>query len=85
MDKLTIKELKEIFYNQNTNWKGDNAFQGLQILSKYTANLICAAEHDIIYSDDIYTVLNAGLTTEDAEKLRELNWIIEEDHFACYV
>jgi cell division GTPase FtsZ len=84
---MTREELEEIFEDEDTSWEGDNAFQGLQILSKYTDELIVGANHDIIYSADVDKVLEAGLTKEDAMKLRKLNWMIEEngDYFACFV
>ena len=71
-------------------WKGDNAFKGLQIISKYispeTTDLICAAEHDIIYSVGIDKLIEAGITEDDASALRQLNWMVEDDSYlACFV
>ena len=87
---MTNEEFIEVFENEETNWEGDNAFQGLMIIAKYIDpiknDIICAGEHDIIYSVDIEKLIEAGITLEDANKLRELNWIIEDDSYlACFV
>ena len=44
------EQIEAIFNNTPSNWEGDNAYQGLQIIAKYTDNLITAAEHDQIFS-----------------------------------
>ena len=64
-----------------------NALEGLNILSKYTdRSVLRGAKHDVIHSIDIDTALDAGLTDYDIFRLRDLNWMIEEDsYFACFV
>lgn len=80
------EELIKIFKADSGKWEGDNAFQGLKILSKYTHNLIHGADHDVIWSESIDVLLENGLTREDAIKLREINWMIEENtYMACFV
>lgn len=81
------ERLEEIFDETESNWEGDNAYQGLQILAKYTTNLIHGAEHDKIYGEDIDLLLEAGLTEEDAIALAKLNWMIDSecDCLACFV
>jgi len=88
------EELDLIFEDKNAKWEGDNAMQGLEILRKYLKpdkpqRLIQGANHDVIYSLDIDEVLEAGLTTEDAEKLASLNWMLGDSYwtesFACFV
>ena len=84
---MTRERLEEIFEETPSYWDGDNAFQGLQILAKYTdKNIVCGANHDIIYSIDIESALDQ-LTEEDAVKLATLNWMIDDDGdcFACFV
>jgi uncharacterized protein YihD (DUF1040 family) len=82
---MTLERLEEIFEETQSKWEGDNAFQGLQILAKYTEkNVICAAEHDIIYSINAEDVIEI-LSEEDAIKLAQLNWMLEDEYFACYV
>lgn len=72
-----------------TGWKGDNAMQGLDIIRKYLPDetLICGADHDIIYSVDVNDLVFAGITKEDATKLKNLNWMVEEECecMACFV
>jgi len=83
---MTREEFDQVFENQKTKWEGDNCYQGLQILSKYTENLIQGAGHDVVWSEDIDTLIESGITKEDAEKLRELNWMIEDgSYLACFV
>lgn len=83
---MTRERLYEIFEETKSNWNGDNAFQGMQILSKYHTNLLRVAEHDIIYSVDINDVLET-ITEEDAIALSRLNWGIDKefDCFYCFV
>lgn len=84
---MTRERLEQIFEEtkSDSNWEGDNAFRGLQILSKYTDNLIQGAEHDIIYSCDIETVIE-DLSEKHAIALAKLNWMLHDgEHFACFV
>ncbi len=80
------EQLEKIFEEVDSKWEGDNAFKGLQILSKYTDNLITGASHDIIYSEDIDKIVDK-ITEEDAIALAKLNWMIndESECLACYV
>lgn len=83
---MTTERIKEIFEDRDAvDWDGDNAYQGLQILAKYTDCLIAGADHDIIYSEDVEKLIEAGITEEDCIKLVNLNWIIQDDYLACYV
>lgn len=82
------EELEKIFENEETEWDGDNVLQGLNILAKYTKNCVLgSAEHDIIYSIDVDEALENGITKEDADTLRKINWMIDDDFdcFACFV
>lgn len=68
------------------DWEGDNAYQGLTILSKYTEDLIQGARHDVIWSEDIEVLIEKGITEEDVKELRRLNWMVEDSSFlACFV
>ena len=82
---ITQEEIKQIFNDVDSKWEGDNAFQGLQILSKYTDNLIQGAGHDVIWSVDVEKIIELGITKEDVTKLSLLNWIIDGDYLACFV
>lgn len=82
---MNREEIENIFNDTDSNWKGDNAYQGLQILSKYTDRLIQGAGHDIIYSVDIDEIIELGITREDIVELAKLNWMIEHEYLACFV
>lgn len=85
---MTREELEELF---NSDYESDNTVQsrilaGMNIIIKYCPDAdIEAAEHDIIYSEYVDNVLEAGLTKEDAEQLHKYGWMIEEDSFAHFV
>lgn len=83
---VTEEEIEQIFNDIDSKWDGDNAFQGLQILSKYTDNLIRGAGHDIIWSIGIDEIIELGITKEDITKLSLLNWMIHDDYcLACFI
>lgn len=86
---MTEERLVEIFDEMKTNWKGDNAFQGLMIMAKYfdpmKKDLIVGADHDVIYSLSGEELIEAGLTEEDAIALAKLNWSYNGEYFECYV
>lgn len=75
----------------NPDWQGDNFVQGIQILSKYInplkKDIVCGADHDVVYGPDIDDLIEKGLTVRDAEALQKLNWYIDEDldSFCCFV
>jgi hypothetical protein len=84
---MTPEKFIELMEIDNVGkWEGDNAYKGLQIIAKYTDNIVQGAGHDIIYSENIDTLIENGITEEDVIALRELNWMIYEcDYLACYV
>ena len=67
--------------------EGCNALAGLKIIAKYLPKRgVEGADHDVIYSVGVREIVEAGITEEDAEKLRELNWMVEQSEWlACYV
>jgi len=82
------EEFIKIFDETESNLSsvdGDSAYLGLQIIAKYTKNLIHCAEHDVIYSEDINTLCEAGITKEDVTQLRIMNWGIEGDSLYSFV
>lgn len=83
---MTKERLEQIFETMDSKWEGDNALQGLYILSKYATEVLCAAEHDIIYSVDADEIVDK-ITEDDAIALAKLNWMIDSefDCFACFV
>jgi hypothetical protein len=82
---IDIDEVYEIFDEDSGNWTGDNAFQGCQIISKYTNDIIQGAGHDEIWSADVQFLIDAGMTLEEFKQLRNLNWMIQDDYLACFV
>lgn len=81
MEKITFEDVEKIFDSIDGDWNGDNAYQGLQIISKYCDRVIQGADNDIIYSEDIGTLIEAGMTKDDFEKLAKLNWMIHGDYY----
>ncbi len=84
---MTEERLEQIFEEVNSKWEGDNAFEGLCIIRKYIKedDVLCGADHDVIYSVTVPEILAAGLTEDDAQKLAMLNWSISEGYFSCFV
>ena len=86
---MTEERLLEILSEDNDGeWEGDNALQGLNIIAKYFKNgeeILTAAEHDQIFSVGISEIVAAGISEEDAKELRRLNWMEDYDALACYV
>ena len=79
--RITAKEFRKIMKRDSnfSNVDDDNAFLGLEIIRKYCPKSgIDGAEHDIIYSVGVNELLNAHITKKDAEKLKQLNWMLEE-------
>ena len=81
--------IEKIYAETESEWEGDNAFQGLQIIAKYidpTKNdIIQGADHDVIYSVDGQDLLDAGITKKDLKALFKLNWSYEDSSFKCFV
>ena len=86
---MTEEKFIKIFENEDTDWTGDNAFQGLTIIAKYINplenDIICGADHDVMYSVDVNELIEAGIIEEDAKNLRKLNWMITEGYLECFV
>ena len=83
---MTREQFDKVFENTECNDQvGDHVYQGLQIIAKYTDLVGVYAEHDIIYSEDVDKLIENGITLEDAEALRKLNWSIDEDCMSCFV
>lgn len=65
---------------------GCDAVKGLLIIQKYLPlRGVEAAGHDIIYSAGVDEILEAGITKEDARRLSDFNWMIDEDSLATFV
>jgi len=86
---MTEERFKELFEETGgalSEYEGDSAFLGLVIINKYLPRIgVEGADHDIIYSSNVNTLIEAGITEEDVITLRKLNWMIEMEHLACFV
>lgn len=84
---MTYEKFEELFEETESKWDGDNAFQGLQIIAKYIKDkdILCGADHDIIYSVDVNELIEAEISEEDVIQLRKFNWMIEGGYLACFV
>jgi len=86
----SVEELEKILHMDSPcRWRGDNAMQGLLIISKYIdymkKNVITWGEHDEIGSVGLEDIVSAGITKKDAEKLRDLNWCYQYGSLFCFV
>ena len=76
---MTEEEFVEIMDDgciEVTIGKTRNACQGLDIIRKYCPNKgIEGAGPGVIYSVSVSEIVAAGITNEDAAKLRGLNWV----------
>lgn len=85
---MNVEQLEAIFDDESINfdWEGDNAMQGLLIITKYLPNRgITGADHDVIYSASVEEIVDAGITEKDVRELRRLNWMVEYGGLACFV
>lgn len=90
---MTEQELIEVMQSDKIECKLSecddcNVVLGLKIIRKYLPTMgIEGAEHDCIYSARLDEFVESGVTKEDAVKLRELNWMLDEceEGLACFV
>lgn len=82
---MTRDKFDKIFKETESNWDGDNCYKGLQIIAKYTNNVVQAATHDEVWSENVENLIDAGITEEDVKALALLNWMIDEESLACFV
>lgn len=91
MEKLTYKQVEEIFDNTDLNITGDKCFKGLLIISKYfdpeKSTLVTCAVHDEICSVKVQDAIDAGMNRDDFSKLAELHWFLNEynETLSCFV
>ena len=86
---ITEKEFLKIFENtasELSKIEGNNCYLGMQIIAKYTKNIVAGANHDIIFSESMEKLIEAGITKKDTTELSRLNWHIEdEEDLCCFV
>lgn len=59
--------------------KVDKTLEGLKIISKYTDDVIQGADHDVIYSEEIMVLIDAGITVAEVEQLNTFGWFASDD------
>jgi hypothetical protein len=87
MANITEEKILELMDHDSdtSQWGPNNVYIGLQIIAKYTKKVVHGADHDIIYSEYIKVLIEAGITEEDVKKLCALGWMIhEEEYFAHF-
>lgn len=76
---MTEERFLEIFEEVDTDYKDiDCTLEGLMIMSKYTKRVIHGADNDIIYCEDIETLIEGGITEEEVTKLSKYGFMIED-------
>lgn len=87
--KVTEERLIEILRSDYAEIPEEcNVFLGLKIITKYLPKQgIEGADHDVVFSSTLTDIVAAGITEEDAIKLRKLNWMVDESGtgLACFV
>ena len=79
---MTREEFIEIMKGDYPcTFRGDKAFRGLQVISKYTNYVLCGATHDEIWSEDIDKLIEAGIIKEDVENLCSLGFRVEDNTY----
>ena len=81
---MTEEKFIEILEDDiNTKYNSNiyGVFEGLKIMSKYTAHLIDVADNDIIYGSDIDKLIDNGITEEECIKLNKFGWYIIDDEY----
>ena len=85
---ITKEEFAEIMDSDSPidTGSGCRVLRGLMVITKYLPlEGIGAADHDIVFSCGADEIVEAGITKEDAMRLRDLNWMIDEDSLAHFV
>ena len=83
---ITKKEFLEIFKTTASELgkiEGDNCYLGMQIIAKYTNNIVARATQGLIFSETIEKLIEAGITKKDTTELSRLNWDIEDGEYLC--
>lgn len=87
---MTLEEFEEIMEDESIKTiimeiEEDSALAGLNIIAKYLPKKgVCGADHDVIYGA-CASDLAPHISKEDAIKLKELNWMIEDDYLQSFV
>ena len=88
---MTEERIIEIMQSEDIQTKFPdecNVFAGLKIVCKYLPKRgICGCGHEVVYSADISELAETEITEDEVKKLREMNWMYDEDCecLACFV
>jgi len=83
---MTRERLEEIFNDDNDKYsfcsEPHRKLKALNILAKYSKDVLCAAEHDELYSCDVDDVLDK-ITEDEAKDLVKYRCMINSE-FDCF-
>jgi len=86
---MDLDRVEQIFLETEiVRTSGDRTFRGLEIINKYTNNVIGAAEHDKIYSEDVDVLIEKGITEAEMIEIASLpGWHYDDEYqcLACFV
>jgi len=89
MKRITMDSFEKVFESVESDicdLKECNVYAGLKIITKYCPSEgIEGADHDIIYSVGVESLVDAGISEEDVKQLARLNWMIQNEYLACFV
>lgn len=88
---ITSEQVHNWYLEADSKWRGDNVWQGLQIIAKYINpmehKMLEGATHDEIYGPSVSDLIEKGMTELDFKALFALNWHYdsEQDGLNCFV
>lgn len=82
---MTEELFKEIFDSIEPDWKGDNCFNGMMVISKYTDNIVTAAAKGIVYSITLKEIISLKISADDVIVLRKNNWMLTDGRLSCFI
>jgi len=81
---MDIDKIEEIFDKAVTvRGQGDSNLIALIIIGKYSNNVIGAAEHDKIYSEDVEVLIEKGITEDEIRTIASLPGWHYDDEYQC--
>ena len=83
---MTKKKFEEIMGKGIKSYKEgeDDGYMGFNILAKYTNNILQGADHDIIYSENVDKLIEAGITEEEVLALNAYGWHIQDSEYIAH-
>lgn len=84
-EKIKSIEEFQMYLDLDLGVEGDLNLIALNILSKYTNDVIEGAEHDKIFLSQIDDLIEAGITSEDVARLSACGCCVEDDYLILFV